>query len=527
MRDRWRVAGVRALRYVGWLLRVNRRFGHDSALRSGREFAGAFRSDASRPLAPSQITRWENGELAVSRATIRRYEHLLGLRAESLVTLADAVTRNEDATPALAELEWIRPDERRDRMFDLLDCATASTTMTGESWAELTELIAAQPHLELYPPKLWQEIADRLLRELVVAEGSAWLQRQEAMSRLLEHPAARRHAVDACVALAGDPTSPAVVEPLSLLDVTQHPDANRYILAQLDRPDSDRALQGALQAAVRKVSKGHFRGSEWAQLVQSVRTVMTDPATNHALLPLILHLGRVAARQQPGNATLRRSLPSTPLAHRIWAVGRTAGRDVSLDVGRRVAALAQTQVSDDSPGSDEVLAVLVEECLFGANPDRRMIAAMLIAATPYRTAVAAAIHTQLLADIARRTHVYPATAALRTLTQLNVDIHRPLIHDILLRPGSGAAMRYAAAWATPHCPGRSPAPAWRRILAVQLDLWQRSASEFDETVLQGITYGIGTDRHYALLGQIRDDPIMPPSARTTASWMLNADLSRG
>jgi len=154
-----------------------------------------------------------------------------------------------------------------------------------------------------------------------------------------------------------------------------------------------------------------------------------------------------------------------------------------------------------------------------------MIASMLIAATPYRAPVATAIHAQLLTDIARRRNLYPA-AALRTLTQLTVDIHRPLIHDILIRPGSAAELRYAAAWATPHCAGHHPVAAWRTILSTQREAWQRNPSALSESILQGIAYGIGTDGHRNLLTQIRDDPNLPASARAIASWLLDTDLTR-
>src|SRR5664279_2040075 len=78
--------------YVGWLLRSNRRFGPDAGLRNGRSFAAAFSADAGTGrTAPSHITRWENGSLLVSRATVRRYERLLGLTPESLVTVRDAI----------------------------------------------------------------------------------------------------------------------------------------------------------------------------------------------------------------------------------------------------------------------------------------------------------------------------------------------------------------------------------------------------------------------------------------------------
>jgi hypothetical protein len=83
-------------RYVGWLLRVNRKFGPDEALRSGRTFARAFSSKGGRPLAPSQITRWETGDPPPSREAIRRYEQLLGLARGSLVSVAETMMRYAD-----------------------------------------------------------------------------------------------------------------------------------------------------------------------------------------------------------------------------------------------------------------------------------------------------------------------------------------------------------------------------------------------------------------------------------------------
>jgi hypothetical protein len=80
--------------YVGWLLRANRTLGPADDLRSGRAFAEALRPG----LAPSQITRWETGAITAGRATVRRYEELLGLEPESLVTVRDALYRTLPAS---------------------------------------------------------------------------------------------------------------------------------------------------------------------------------------------------------------------------------------------------------------------------------------------------------------------------------------------------------------------------------------------------------------------------------------------
>jgi hypothetical protein len=256
--------------YVGWLLRVNRRFGPDADLRNGRLFASAFGTDArpGRRLAPSHITRWESGSLLVSRATVRRYEQLLGLPPESLVTVRDAIYR---ALPPGSRRPADTAFDSDDRLHELFDLVASDDAMTGLDWGELTERIAGRRDLVVYPRTLWSVIAGRLLSELTTSEGTEWLQRQEAACRLLEHPASRAAMVGACIDLVEDATSPAVIEPLTLLDTVDDPAANAYVLRQLEEPRDGRRYRGALMAAVRKIEHGHFAGEQRARLARSVR----------------------------------------------------------------------------------------------------------------------------------------------------------------------------------------------------------------------------------------------------------------
>ncbi|MET7424838.1 hypothetical protein [Dactylosporangium sp. NPDC005555] len=512
-----------AARHVGWLLRVNRRLGDDETLRSGRQFARAFRTDTTKPLAPSHVTRWENGDLAVTRATVRRYEHLLGLATDSLKTLIDAVNRVEGA-PMLADDVRADVDQDRQRLSELLDRVFGGGSMTGTDWGRLTDLISARQELEFYPRHLWRDLADRLLGELVVAVGSAWLQRQEAMSRLLEHPTARTHAVAACIGMAEDLSTTAVIEPLSLLDVTADAAANRYVLRQISRPDSDRAMHGALLAAIRKVGLAHFRDGEWLQLAACLSSTISDPALDPALAPLAIDVARRLTRRLPNVKSLHRSLSAVDDAHRTWQAGRSAEPQPAQLAGRRIAARAQSRLGTGSGGADAVLAELIGETLFGSNPERRMVASMLLAASPYRRAVAQTLLDEITADIASRGQTYPLAASLRAITQLNVDIHRPLIRDILIRPGFPAAARHAAAWATPYCAGQQSPAAWRKVLDVQVAAWLRQPSELTEGIVLGIVHGIGTDGQRPLLAAIQSDPALPASARTAASWLMRTDV---
>jgi hypothetical protein len=327
--------------------------------------------------------------------------------------------------------------------------------------------------------------------------------------------------VEACVAMADDPDIPADIEPISLLDVTAEPGANAYVLRQLQQPHNNRTLQGALLAAVRKVRQSHFRSDdEWGQLVRSVVEIMAEPTPHPAVLPMAVHLSRSLARHAPQAAALHRSLPTTVIAQRIWSDNRTHQPDARREICRRLAAAAEARLATELPGPDEVLPRLTEELLFSPNIDERLYATMLIAATPYREPLAAAI----TAEAARllRCDQAPAGAVLRALTSLNVTSHRQLLHDLLVNPGASSQLAHAAAWATPHCAGQQDEEAWRQVLQLQLRNWQRASSQLNAGILHGLTYGIGTDGHEKLLAEIHGEPLMPQPVRATAAWWLCA-----
>jgi hypothetical protein len=496
---------------VGWLLRTNRRLGQDEAMQAGNEFARAFHRDGERPLPASQVTRWENGSLQPGRRTIRRYEDLLGLAPYSLVALSDAINRLAGAAGP-TRTSTVDPSGESE-LHQLLDQALAEAAMTGPRWLELSELVQARPGLVLHPPRLWGQLCDRLLAELVVAKDSAWLQRQEAMCRLLEHPVAAPHAVAACIRLAEDPSNPVVIEPLSLLDVTAYTGANQYILRAIEAPASDRALRGALLAAQRKIRDGHYAGDDLVRLASTTTWLLTDPSLSPGLRPLVHDVGRILQRRLPGAANLRRLVQSST------DEGARQGSGLA-PISRRVGALVQAGLPLVGEGSDATLATLIDEAVDSPNFDQQLYAGMLLAATPIRDNVAEALLSQLRAELRSRHEAFPV-AALAALTAIGANVHRPVIRDILLSPGASPAIRRAAAWATPHCSGSYPIATWRAVLQAQFLDWRRAPAGIGTEILHGITYGIGTDNHADLLVEIYSDEHMPTIASNTASWFLH------
>jgi hypothetical protein len=475
---------------VGWLLRVNRRFGADAAMRNGRSFASAFSTDADRRrVAPSHVSRWESGSLLVSRATVRRYEHLLGLTPDSLVTVRDAIYR---ALPPGRHPPADTALDTGDRLHELIDLATSGDAMTGVQWGALTESVAGRRDLVLHPPALWSVIAHRLLAELTAQEGTGWLQRQEAACRLLEHPAARPSMVRACIDLVEDPGQPAVIEPLTLLDAAADPAANAYVLRELETPRDDRRYRGALMAAIRKIEYGHFAGEHRVRLARFVRSPPT--ADGEGETGVLLDRVRTA-----------------------YARGAPAGPPVISEGARRIA-MAAVSTLGDGDRAVPVLSALTGQALGEHSGELRVVAAMAIAHSPYREPVSVALRADVRLAMARRTGD-DLSPALQTLTILGSDRHRPILYDLLTGPGHTPTARLAAAWALPHCAGRFTVPQWQRILDSQVTAWSRRPAAAAESVLRGIAYGIGTDDQRGLLAGLEGSLALPPAVRATAAWL--------
>ncbi|HEX6684792.1 MAG TPA: hypothetical protein VF062_18450, partial [Candidatus Limnocylindrales bacterium] len=311
-----------------------------------------------------------------------------------------------------------------------------------------------------------------------------------------------------------------VIEPMSLLDIIGDTVANSWVLRQIEHPDDDRAMQGALRAAIRRVGRGHFRTAESRQLMASIGRLLNDPTVNSHLLPLVVEVARRFAQQPQYADWFARHLPVASAARSAWTAPRLGEPEAAQVVGTRLVARAQSQLPDQTDCVDAVLSVLVEESLFLPDPDRRLVANMLIAATPYQLPFANALLDEIKSQLAHGRGAWSLAAGLSALTQIGVDIHRPLINSILSGPGFDATTRYAAAWATPFCAGRFTEPEWQQILAAQLTAWQQTPVATGESILQAITYGIGTDGHHGLLAGIRDHPCTPAAARAMATWLL-------
>jgi hypothetical protein len=516
---------------VAWLLRVNRSFGGDESsggpvlFPTGAAFAAAFTGGCwPGTVDASTISRWETGKTRVPYLAVRRYEELLGLQAHLLVSTIDTVHRYSSGRGAFfgpGRDEGGDGAAGLDDAEDLLDAAMSGALMTGFDWDRLSSALSADSRVVLMPRPVWGDISGRLIAEMVVADGLAWTQRFEALNRFLAHRSGQRAAVDACASLGADRASQVIVEAVSALDGSAHPDASRHVLAQLRSPTSDLAFYGALLACVRKIQYRHFADAELSQIAAVATDLLTGPRRHDDAQPLAAEVFRLLppGLRQRASQRLRSELAAGPAVTEVLATGRLGSGTAPL-VRDRVAGYAMAHVDRDGTGCrDGMLPGLLDEVLFSPVLDVRLYTAMLIRATPYRAPLAWALAAELAKPDARRDAGLAATI-IGCLRITGGPPERPAIERLILAPGIPESVTVAAAHAIGHVGGVSGDQYWAQALGHHARQWRRHGSAATGTVLHDLVYGLGMGRNDRLLAAVRDDAEAPQPVRAAASWWL-------
>lgn len=491
-----------AAQRIAWLLRTTRLFGPEERWVTAAEFALALPGPQSRGVGPSQITRWERAVQAPDYSTIRQYEDLLGLPRHRLVAVADMVTRELDGSCGRSALRRPRPDPIRLRRetYELLDQALGGDLMDGLAWDHLTTNLWELADVYLYPASLWQDIAWRLLAEMVISEGAQWLRRGEALSRLLGHPHGELPTIAACAAMAADPRSQVVIEPLMALESSAHPDASARVLQQIQRPTSERTLVGAWWSAAEKLEHGHFTPRQRDQLVREASKVAR--ADGHLCLAPALEV----LRQTPRTSGVERLLRLRPSAPNNGAETPTVRQDHLVE---RVYSATVSRMPRDVLPDDPVLRQMLAEMLFHPQISRRFVASNLLQASPYRHRVAQALVGEL-----RRARMFAdgdlAPVLIATAGDLGGPDIRVFLERIALSTGIPDANVHAALRGLAHCDGHSSDAFWKAAIA---------AHRLSESKIRSIVYALGVARHRPLLTRERDHGL--PSARTAVVWWLD------
>jgi hypothetical protein len=167
---------------------------------------------------------------------------------------------------------------------------------------------------------------------------------------------------------------------------------------------------------------------------------------------------------------------------------------------------------------DPLLEPILFQAIFSTNIDLRVRASSVLAASPFREAVANGIGQLLSADLGK---VGSAVAPLAgALGELGESEHRAVLESLLVKARFDAGVVSAVATALGHLPGTTPATLWTGLL---------SASEADESTHRAVLYAAGMNRDSAFLDLVDANPSYSEQVRSGARWWrgLGRDVAVG
>ncbi|MEU1404094.1 helix-turn-helix transcriptional regulator [Streptomyces sp. NPDC005728] len=519
---RWTPWQIRA----GWLLRAHRLHHADRGLRHLPGFARAYREGhpGTCGISPSSLSRWENGLVPVTAEAVRRYESVLGLAPYRLLGPVQTLARHEGGPAAAAFLAGSPPPAGAtglDRADALLDSVLDGGVLTGDDWDDLTRW-AAYEGGRVSPSRIRHAVCDRLLQEMLVSDGVAWMRRFEALGRLLADPFWSAEAVGVCAGVAEQAEHAGLIETVCALDGSPHPDASRAVLRQLTDPTTPDSFYGALLAGERKTRKRHLTAAQTATLIDVVDAVLGSGPRGAPSLPaveaaaVLLHrlpLGRAHA------ARLADVCADRPTPHAILTHGALTDPAAASVVVARV--LAHLPTGDVPARSVAVLGGVLDDLLHHPVADVRLYAAILLRASPYGPGVARALAEELRqsATVRAEQRAIPMLHALRVL---GGPEQRAVVAGLTLARGLPPGVVSAAVHALGHIGGRSPESYWRAVFRHHApDAREATAvpgTADSDGVLKRLIYGFAMAGELDLLTRLVAEHAQALPAQRLSAW---------
>lgn len=373
---------------VAWLLATSRMLHPDPELTRRERFVAAVK-ERGIAVDNSRISRWESGATPVPDSVLNAYEDVLGLGEGTLVTVTGGMRRLLGSGPLPRQHD--EPTREYVDLDRLLSEVERSTPTHGLHW----QLVAAEltRHDRVYLRQAeWATLCQRLVVELSRAVGLGYVRRYEAAARLIRHPSARRHLSRALGSFVMNPDTQVVAPVLALLTEVDDQAAADLLLRML-RAESRGLRRSASSVLASKLRLGQIPESALPQVEEyAARALRRGEPLDGALdafdlaiqLPSASYLRVMdSVNDRRIQAQLGRARSVGELLTRQQAAAVVA--DLAADIERDMGALA--------PGeTDMMLRRLLREAMFHTHKQRRHHAGLLLAASPYRRAVARQCH---------------------------------------------------------------------------------------------------------------------------------------
>lgn len=372
---------------VAWLLATSRMLHADPDLSQRDHFVAALKAQGIA-VDNTRISRWESGAQAANDQVLHAYEHVLGLAHGTLVTVIGGLRRTLGGDQPVRHATELPLDSTDlDRLLD----GVSGTVNHGSQWQRLAAEVTRYDRVYLRQQE-WATLSSRLVRELSRSVGLAYVRRYEAAASLIRHPSAQRHLTRALGSFVMHPDTQVVAPVLNLLTEVHDEVASDLVLRMLGA-DSRGLRRAASSVAAAKLRLGHIPDASLRQLeAYTARAMRRGEPLDGALDAFDLAIQLPTASF--GNVM------DTVKDRRIQAqLGRARSTGELLTRQQAAAVIADlgaaTQADTEGmrhPEPDMMLRRLLREALFHTHKVRRHQAGLLLAASPYRNAVARQCH---------------------------------------------------------------------------------------------------------------------------------------
>ncbi len=370
---------------IGWLLAMSRLHHPDPDFQDGRRFATAL-ADAGFPASRSLLSRWESGEIPISYEGMSAYESALGLEVGQISSITGYVKATIPGLKTRVVRPKLDPASRSfaDRLDELIDTCEIGTAWARD-WQELGWHLAAAPMVHLRRTT-WEALARQLVNQLPRSIKVAYRQLSTAAMNMAGVMRAQDFMVNAIAAYISDPAVQVITTPTGLLDRLPTRESARLVLEIIEKPQNELTYTTGVWLATQKLIRGDFAPAERNQLDMLVlREWRRDPArASVELAELIAELpeGMRSTLVRAAEKAGRRKLGYV-VAHGEDLVASKAGT-FAHEVAEGARAAVPQEPSYDE---DVMLTRLVREALFHRDSERRHLAALLIASSPFGGAV--------------------------------------------------------------------------------------------------------------------------------------------
>lgn len=376
----WDHESFDATRRMAWLLAVTRLLSPRTADLGRADFIREMTTQGVT-LDASRVSRIEAGEYPIRTYVVDAYERVVDVPTGMLQSVNSFLRRSAGMPQTV--------DRNRQTHLPFVDHAAdriERQVADGSDWLALTRGLTGHEHFYLLPGT-WTSLTDQLIRELTRSTGVAFHRRYEAALTLQSNQVGRRQLALSIGRFVLHPDVQSIEPAMALLQHMGEPAAADLVL-RLMQDENPLRRRGAARVAGALAARQGFETLDSGYVEHHLRRELGTSTSG---------LGRAEAvdlaSRLPGPAFERVLVALSDPTTRGWVARSRASLelvdpDTSRGTVETIASHAEGIHGRFADDPDRMLRRLLREALFHVHRERRQLAALLLAASPYASGIA-------------------------------------------------------------------------------------------------------------------------------------------